>query len=129
MVPHFKDVGYNGIAGGSEKGIMGSIMCNMALQLSRSELFSQEETTYRGIPLRGILNKFVSDMEVSSWRLFGGDSLKAKSQVSSKLVGARFKTQNKLNSCIMSSRYVQLLMNVMLQIQKVYIVSRKTGKN
>lgn len=45
MVPHFKDTGYNGIAGGLEKGVVGSIMCNMALQLSRSELFSQKETT------------------------------------------------------------------------------------
>lgn len=66
-------------------------MCNMALQLSRSELFRQKEKTYRGILLRGILNKFISDMEVSRCRLFGGDSLKAKSQMSSKLVGVRFK--------------------------------------
>lgn len=30
LVPHFKDVHYNGIAGGLEKGIMGSIMHKMA---------------------------------------------------------------------------------------------------
>lgn len=91
LIPHFKEVGYNGSPDGLEKGIMGTIMCNLALQLSGSALLSQKEKTCREILLGDVLNKFVSDMEVSRCRLFGGDSLKAKSQMSSKLVGARFK--------------------------------------
>lgn len=87
-------------------------------------LLSQKEKTYREILLGDVLNKFVSDMEVSRCRLFESqepDVIKAG--------GSQVQTQNKLNSCIVSSRYVQLLMNMMLQIQKVYIGSWVTGKN